>query len=85
MLRDVTYLGSKMLCDMTHSPPAPFRFQMAPQVLSIQPCAIVDHLCIIRDEAELKQLVADEVGASWCCLRCLSDAALLASCRPGWL
>ena len=37
---------------------------MMPQVITIQPCAIVDHLCIIRDEAELKQLVADEVGAA---------------------
>ena len=49
-----------------------------PLVVSIQPTAIVDHLCVIRDEAELKSLVADEIGAAGalpagCCLaaRCL--------------
>lgn len=31
-------------------------------MVSIQPNAIVDHLCVIRDEAELKALVPDEIG-----------------------
>lgn len=36
--------------------------QERPLVVSIQPNAIVDHLCVIRDEAELKALVPDEIG-----------------------
>lgn len=50
------------------SPPAPAAGldaaeQERPLVVSIQPTAIVDHLCVIRDEAELKALVPDEIGA----------------------
>lgn len=33
------------------------------QVLSLQPVAIVDHVCMIEEDA-LKQLVADELGGS---------------------
>jgi hypothetical protein len=35
------------------------------QLISLQPVAIVDHLCVLRDEGELKQLIGqDEVGGS---------------------
>lgn len=34
-----------------------------PAVLSLQPTAIVDHVCIIEEDA-LRRLVADEVGGS---------------------
>lgn len=37
-----------------------------PAVVSIQPVAIIDHLCLIPDEAQLRELVQDEVGASLC-------------------
>lgn len=65
---------------------------LPPQVVSIQPCAIVDHLCLIRDEAELRQLVNDEVGACVCAQaaqplgrRCAVAAAGRASlCAPLW-
>ncbi|KAL4458429.1 hypothetical protein ABPG75_013294 [Micractinium tetrahymenae] len=37
-----------------------------PAVVSVQAQAIVDHLCVIKDEAELRQLIADdnEIGGS---------------------
>lgn len=37
--------------------------QDAPAVLSLQPTAIIDHVCIIEEDA-LRKLVADEVGGS---------------------
>ena len=39
--------------------------EVAVQLISLQPVAIVDHLCVIKDEGELKQLIGqDEVGGS---------------------
>lgn len=37
--------------------------EQAVQVLSLQPVAIIDHVCILEEEV-LKQLVADELGGS---------------------